>query len=157
MSNLNTPIPLKGMRLRNRLVLAPITTNYAKPDGSVTQDNVTFYDRRSKDIGLIIVEATGVQESGCLVPCSPGLWSDDHIPGMKTLVDIIHNNGAKAVVQLNHAGARCAPRDIEKQGFSPSGVRFRMEEMQAAGQNFPSRLSRGHWRWSARIFRFFSG
>ena len=125
MTILNSEIRIKQMALRNRLVLPPITTNYGSPEGYVTEDILHFYKARSKDIGLTIVEATAVHPSGCIVPNSLGLWDDTQIPGMKKLANMIQEQGALAVVQLNHAGPRCAPRENERQGFSPSGVPFR--------------------------------
>lgn len=125
MSPLNKPLTLKNMSLRNRLVLPPITTNYGSSKGMVTDDILDFYKTRSKEMGLVIVEATSVQKSGCIVPNSLGLWSDSQISGMAGLVKTIHKQGALAVVQLNHAGPRCSPIKTEKQGFSPSGVAFR--------------------------------
>ncbi len=127
MHSLKDQITINRMTLRNRLVLPPITTNYGTSEGFVTDDILTFYGERAKDVGLTIVEATSVQESGCIVPKSLGLWNDGHIPGMKSLAQEIQDKGAKAVIQLNHAGPRCAPRHIDRQGFSPSGIAFRKD------------------------------
>ncbi|MBT3177723.1 MAG: NADH:flavin oxidoreductase [Desulfobacula sp.] len=125
MTLLNNKVTIKQMKLRNRLVLPPITTNYGSPKGFVTQNILHFYRERSKDIGLTIVEATSVHPGGCIVPNSLGFWDDSHIPGMTRLVKTIQEQGAKAVVQLNHAGPRCDPRENERQGLSPSGMAFR--------------------------------
>ncbi len=125
MAMLNSEVTIKHMKLRNRLVLPPITTNYGSPEGFVTEDILYFYKERSKDIGLTIVEATSVHPAGCIVPNSLGLWDDSQIPGMAKLVRTIQEQGALAVVQLNHAGPRCVPRENERQGLSPSGVAFR--------------------------------
>ncbi len=125
MTMLNSKLTIKNMELRNRLVLPPITTNYGSAKGFVTEGILYFYKERSKDVGLTIVEATSVQPGGCIVPNSLGLWDDAQIPSMKKLVNIIHEQGALAVIQLNHAGPRCSPRENERQGLSPSGVAFR--------------------------------
>ena len=127
MTMLNSKLTIKNMELRNRLVLPPITTNSGSTEGFVTEDILCFYKGRSKDIGLTIVEATSVQPGGCIVPNSLGLWDDDQIPGMKKLVNTIQEQGALVVVQLNHAGPRCSPRENERQGLSPSGVAFRSD------------------------------
>ncbi len=125
MTMLNSKITIKNMELRNRLVLPPITTNYGSAEGFVTEDILCFYKVRSKDVGLTIVEATSVQPGGCIVPNSLGLWDDSQIPGMKKLVKTIQEQGALAMVQLNHAGPRCFPLKNGQQGFSPSSVAFR--------------------------------
>lgn len=122
---LNSKVTIKNMELRNRLVLPPITTNYGSPEGLVTENILHFYRERSKDIGLTIVESTSVHPCGRIVSNGLGLWDDDQIPGMKSLANTIREQGAKAVVQLNHAGPACFPRENERQGFSPSGVAFR--------------------------------
>lgn len=125
MTILNKSLTIKQLSIRNRLVLPPITTNYGSSKGLVTEDILHFYKTRSKDVGLTIVEATSVQSSGRIVPCSLGLWNDSQIPGMTKLVKTIQQQGALAVVQLNHAGPRCPPCEDKRQGFSPSGVAFR--------------------------------
>ena len=125
MTILNSELTIKNLSIRNRLVLPPITTNYGSSKGLVTEDILCFYNERSKDMGLIIVEATSVQSTGRIVPGSLGLWNDSQIPGMTDLVKTIQHQGALAVVQLNHAGPRCTPSKNEKHGFSPSGVAFR--------------------------------
>ncbi len=125
MAKLNSELLIKQMKFRNRLVLPPITTNYGSPEGFVTEDIHVFYKERSRDVGLTIVEATSVHPGGCIVPNSLGLWNDSQIPGMATLVKDIREQGALAVVQLNHAGPRCFPRKNVRQGLSPSGLAFR--------------------------------
>lgn len=125
MTSLNDGIRIKGMKIRNRLVLPPLTTNYGSPEGFVTKDTLDFYDQRSKHVGLVIVEATAVHKNGRIVPNSLGLWDDAQIEPMAGLVRTIKKNGAVAVVQLNHAGSRCIPVDNEPYGFSPSNVMFK--------------------------------
>jgi len=127
MPRLNSELEIKNMSIRNRLVLPPITTNYGTSKGLVTEDILDFYTERSRDVGIVIVEATAVQSSGSIVPGSLGLWNDSHIPGMTRLTKTIQQQGALAVVQLNHAGPRCTPCETERHGFSPSGVDFRSD------------------------------
>ena len=116
---------INGMKLRNRIAMPPLTTNYANPDGTVTQNIIDFYTERSKDVGLVIVEASAVRPDGRIVPNSLGLWTDSQVEGMTRLTRAIKDLGAAAVVQVNHAGARSIPGDGELSGASPSGFRFR--------------------------------
>jgi 2,4-dienoyl-CoA reductase-like NADH-dependent reductase (Old Yellow Enzyme family) len=60
--------------------------------------------------GLIISEATSVSPEGRISPGDLGIWKDEHIPGLKRIVDFIHQQGAVAGIQLAHAGrkASCA-------------------------------------------------
>ncbi|NIP51911.1 MAG: hypothetical protein GWN94_07945, partial [Phycisphaerae bacterium] len=82
MATLQDEVIIKGMRLRNRLALPPLTTNYGTPEGIVTEDIMQFYTDRSNDVGLVIVEATAVRADGRIVPGSLGLWEDGQVPGM---------------------------------------------------------------------------
>ena len=122
MTRLTDPLTIGTLRLRNRLVLPPITTKSAAPDGAVTERILRFYEERSRHVGLVVVEATAVLADGRIHPASLGLWDDMQIPGMAGLSNAIRKMGAVPVVQLNHAGARCAPLGGELQGASPSGV-----------------------------------
>jgi len=125
MSSLNDEVRINGMRLRNRIALPPLTTNYGSPEGCVTDAIIEFYRKRSRDVGLVIVEATAVRADGRLVPGSLGLWEDGQVAAMARLSGLIKQQGAAAVVQLNHAGARCVPLGGDMQGASPSGVAFK--------------------------------
>jgi len=125
MTTLRDEVMINGMRLRNRIALPPLTTNYGRPEGIVTDDIIQFYGDRSRDVGLVIVEATAVRDDGRIVPSGLGLWEDGQVAGMARLADSIKELGAATVVQINHAGARCAPRGGELQGASPSGIAFR--------------------------------
>lgn len=125
MTTLNDSIEINGMRLKNRLVLPPLTTNYGSPDGYVTDNVIEFYAGRAKDAGLGIVEAATVRGDGRIVAGSLGLWDDGHVSGMARLADAIQSSGAAAVVQISHAGARCFPSGGALQGASPSAFAFR--------------------------------
>lgn len=125
MATLHEEVIINGMRLRNRVALPPLTTNYGNPQGLVTKEIIQFYEERSRDVGLVIVEASAVRVDGRIVPGSLGLWEDGQVAGMARLADFIKKLGAAAVVQINHAGARCIPGGGEIQGASPSGFAFR--------------------------------
>jgi 2,4-dienoyl-CoA reductase-like NADH-dependent reductase (Old Yellow Enzyme family) len=125
MTTLQDEVIINGLLLRNRIALPPLTTNYANPDGTVTREIIDFYTERSKDVGLVIVEASAVRADGRIVPNSLGLWENEQITGMQRLAGAIKDLGAAAVVQINHAGARSIPDESAMQGASPSGFAFR--------------------------------
>ena len=60
MVTLQDEVMINGMRLRNRVALPPLTTNYGSPQGLVTEEINRFYEERSRDVGLVIVEASAV-------------------------------------------------------------------------------------------------
>ena len=125
MATLQDEVKINGMRLRNRIAMPPLTTNYGSPEGLVTEDIIKFYSERSKDVGLVIVEASAVRDDGRILRGSLGLWGDGQVAGMASLAASIKKLGAAAVVQISHAGARCFPAGSELQGAPPSGFAFR--------------------------------
>jgi len=125
MATLRDEVMINGMRLRNRVALPPLTTNYGSPEGLVTDGIIQFYRERSKDVGLVIVQATTVRSDGRILSGSLGLWEDGQVAGMARLADSIKKLGAAAVVQISHAGARCFPGGGEMEGAAPSGFAFR--------------------------------
>lgn len=127
MKKLSDKLSVNNLTLRNRLVMPALTTNAAAEGGLVTEAVMDFYRKRSAAVGMVIVEATAVRHDGRLAQNSIGLWGDQQLPGMKRLAEIIKNVGAAAVVQLNHAGARCVPQPGPLAGASPSGFQFRSD------------------------------
>jgi 2,4-dienoyl-CoA reductase-like NADH-dependent reductase (Old Yellow Enzyme family) len=125
MATLRDEVMINGMRLRNRVAMPALTTNYGSPEGMVTDEIIQFYNERSKDVGLVIVEASAVRADGRIIPGSLGLWQDGQVASMAGLADSIKKLGAAVVVQIDHAGAKCFPGGGEMQGASPSGFAFR--------------------------------
>jgi 2,4-dienoyl-CoA reductase-like NADH-dependent reductase (Old Yellow Enzyme family) len=56
--------------------------------------------------GLVLAEATAVEARGRISPGCAGIYSDDHIPGLKRVVDFVHSTGGKIGIQLAHAGRK---------------------------------------------------
>ncbi len=67
MATLHDEVIINGMRLRNRIALPPLTTNFGSPEGLVTDEIIQFYKDRSREVGLVIVEATAVRDDGRIV------------------------------------------------------------------------------------------
>jgi len=82
---LHDEVIINGMRLRNRVALPPLTTNYGITQGLVTEEIIQFYKERSRDVGLVIVEDSAVRADGRIVPGSLGLWEDGQVAGMARL------------------------------------------------------------------------
>jgi NADPH2 dehydrogenase len=119
MPGLFDPIIIKGLLLKNRIVMPPMATGMATEDGEVTDRHIKHYTTRaSGGVGLIIIEHTYVSEDGKGREGQMGLYDDRLIPGLKRLVEAIHAEGAKVIIQLTHAGAK-APSNIT--GKQPSG------------------------------------
>ncbi|ADH99734.1 NADPH dehydrogenase NamA [Salisediminibacterium selenitireducens] len=121
--SLFTPITMKGVTFKNRIVMAPMCM-YASynEDGMVTPWHVTHYESRAAgQAGLICIEATSVTENGTISPQDLGIYDDGHVDGLKTLTDGIHRHGAKAAIQLAHAGRKAVYDGTIK---APSAIPF---------------------------------
>jgi NADPH2 dehydrogenase len=97
MPGLFDPITIKGLTLKNRLVMPPMATGMATEDGEVTDRHIKHYTARAKGgVGLIIIEHTYVAEDGKMSKGQTGLYDDKLVPRLKRLVEAIHAEGSKA-------------------------------------------------------------
>lgn len=108
-----------GAELKNRIMMAPMTTCSGFYDGSVTHDLIEYYRARSGTIGTIIVECGFVDDKGLAFPGAIGLDSDDKIEGLAKIAKVIKEKGSKAIIQVYHGGRMVEPKLIG--GQSPVG------------------------------------
>ena len=116
MSSLFQPFQIKGLFLKNRIVMPPMALDIATEQGAVSDELFEHYLARCEkpvQVGLIIVEHTYIVRDGRAHPRQLGLYDDSLIPGLKMLVDQVHKYGVPIGIQLTHAGMRAL--------FSPSG------------------------------------
>ncbi len=107
MAKLFSEFKVKDMVLKNRIVMAPMCMYSADTEGKANDWHYTHYATRAVGgTGLIITEATAVERRGRISDWDLGIWKDEHIEGLKRIVDGCHNNGAKAGIQLAHAGRK---------------------------------------------------
>lgn len=108
---LTSPVTLRGLELRNRIVISPMCQYSATPDGYPTDWHMVQYGRFAVGgAGLVFVEATCVTAQGRGTPGDLGLWEDGHIAPLARIVDFVHSQGAAAGIQLGHAGRKAATR-----------------------------------------------
>ena len=110
MSALFSPLKIRSITLKNRIVMSPMC-QYSAKDGFANDWHLVHYGTRaSGGTGLIIAEATAVWPEGRISPGDLGLWSDDHIAELRRITDFINSHGSVAGIQLAHAGrkASCA-------------------------------------------------
>ncbi|WP_085247914.1 flavocytochrome c [Gilliamella mensalis] len=118
--NIFKPLTLpNGIRLKNRIMMAPMTTCSGFYDGSVTHDLIEYYRVRSGEIGTIIVECGFVDNKGLAFPGAIGLDSDEKIEGLAKIAKIIKEQGSTAIIQVYHGGRMVEPKLIG--GQSPVG------------------------------------
>jgi NAD(H)-dependent 7beta-hydroxy-3-oxo-delta4-cholenoic acid oxidoreductase len=105
LERLFSPIRIGAMEIRNRLAMAPMSTDYADDEGAVTDGLVRYYEARAAGgVGLVIAEVFGVDGSYPYMPRTLGLWSDDLVGSHRRLVDAVHAHGARIVPQISHPG-----------------------------------------------------
>ncbi|KUO96277.1 NADH-dependent flavin oxidoreductase [Ferroacidibacillus organovorans] len=99
----------RGVVLKNRIVMAPMTHFSSLPDGSVSDEEIRYYKRRSGGVGMVITACVFVSPSGKGFPGEFGAEREDRIEGLARLARGIKEQGAKAVLQIFHGGRACAP------------------------------------------------
>ena len=113
---------LKNLILKNRVVMPPMCMNMAD-DGHPTDFHYIHYGNAALgEIGLIIVEATGVTPEGRILERDLGLWKDDQIEGHRRIVDLAKKYGSHIGIQLGHAGRKCGISSLTT--LAPSAIRF---------------------------------
>ena len=126
------------LQLNNRLVFPPMATAKSDVDGSVNQEILDYYDEKSRGgyISLIIIEHSFITPEGRANNSQLSVVDDNKIEGLKKLAKVIHNNGSKAIMQINHAGSLTTK---EKTGFDivgPSSI------INPRGKELPKELSK---------------
>lgn len=95
-----------GVELKNRFVLAPLTHISSNDDGTISDVEIPYIEKRSKDVGLAINAASNVNDIGKAFPGQPSVAHDSDIEGLKRLAQAMKKNGAKALIQIHHGGAQ---------------------------------------------------
>jgi anthraniloyl-CoA monooxygenase len=116
------PFRLRGMELRNRVVVSPMA-QYRAVDGTPTDWHFVHYAERAKGgAGLVYAEMTCVSPQGRITPGCPGLYAPEHEAAWKRIVDFVHaETGAKICMQLGHAG----PKASTQVGWEDEGMPLR--------------------------------
>ncbi|WP_424767583.1 NADH:flavin oxidoreductase/NADH oxidase [Paenibacillus sp. sgz302251] len=123
MNHLFSTYQLKGLELRNRVVMPPMCQySVTEKDGIATDWHYMHYVSRAiGGASLIIIEMTDVEPDGRITDFDLGLWSDDHIPALARIVEACHQHGAKVGIQIAHAGRKAEDAAVP---VAPSAVPF---------------------------------
>ncbi|WP_445612640.1 NADPH dehydrogenase NamA [Geobacillus sp. YF-1] len=118
-----SPYTISGLTLKNRIVMSPMCMYSCETkDGTVrTWHKIHYPARAVGQVGLIIVEATGVTPQGRISERDLGIWSDDHIAGLRELVGLVKEHGAAIGIQLAHAGRKA---EVPGEIIAPSAIPF---------------------------------
>jgi anthraniloyl-CoA monooxygenase len=114
------PYKLRGMELKNRVVVSPMA-QYKAVDGMPTDWHFVHYAERAKGgAGLVYIEMTCVSPEGRITPGCPGFYKPEHEQAWKRIVDFVHTEtDAKICAQLGHAGAKGSTQLGWEEGDAP--------------------------------------
>ena len=133
-----SPLTVRGMTLKNRVVMMPMGSDFAGHDGELSDEHIKYYELRARGgTGLIMVENVCVKyPEGSNGTTQLRLDKDCYIPRLFTLTEACHRQGALMGIQINHAGASAMSSRIGMQPVSAS--RFPSK----AGGEIPRGLSK---------------
>ncbi|MBY6029720.1 NADH-dependent flavin oxidoreductase [Halomonas sp. DP8Y7-1] len=102
----------RGVTLRNRVVMAPMTTWSSNDDETISDQELAWYRARAQGVGMVITGCTHVQRSGIGFTDEFAAYDDRFIPSLRRLADAAKSGGAHAVLQIFHAGNKAVPHLI---------------------------------------------
>lgn len=104
----NESFNIKSVTFRNRVGMPPMC-QYSAIDGFANDWHLVHYGARAVGaVGLIIVEATAVVPEGRITPYDLGIWSNEHVEGLRKIASFIHNQDSVAGIQIAHAGRKAS-------------------------------------------------
>lgn len=118
-----SPYKIGNLLVKNRLIVPAMDSGVFDPNGLVVQSTLDYYGARAAGgFGLIIIEIAAVERRGVGMSHEPNVWNDEGVAGMTKLANHIKNNGARAIVQLHHAGRETVAAMAGEQIAAPSSV-----------------------------------
>jgi len=121
--HLLSPIRIGRLEIRNRLVLPPMNTGYATPQGLPTRRMLDYYSVRARGgVGLIIVEAAVIHPSARLHPHMLALYDDRALEGLQRLTTALKSYGARVGIQLFHPGRQSTSQETGYRPVAPSAL-----------------------------------
>lgn len=104
-----------GLTLRNRAVMAPMTTWSSNEDGTVSDQEIAYYRARVKGVGMVLTGCTHVTPDGVGFTHEFAAHDDRFVPSLRRLADAAKSGCAPAILQIFHAGNKAVP------GLVPDG------------------------------------
>lgn len=96
---------IKGLKVKNRIVMPPMGTKYGSLDGFVNDKTISFYEARARGgVGTVIIEGMSISPDGKVFDRMLCIDDDKYLPGLSKLYEVIKNQGAKVIQQLHHGG-----------------------------------------------------
>ncbi len=120
MPHLFEPLTLRGLTLKNRIVMSPMCQYSAGPDGLPNGWHYVHYPTRAVGgAGLIVVEASAAESRGRISSADLGLYDERQVEPLSRLVATCHDRGAKIGIQIGHAGRKAWSTPADQKGFGP--------------------------------------
>lgn len=117
------PFRIGEMELKNRIMMAPMVTQYASKKGYATKRIKNYYEARARGgSALVIVEGTYIHPRGQGLPNLLNISDDKFISGMSELVEVIHRHDTKAALQIYHCGRKTTSKLIRVPRVAPSSL-----------------------------------
>jgi 2,4-dienoyl-CoA reductase-like NADH-dependent reductase (Old Yellow Enzyme family) len=103
-----SPLALRGITLKNRVVISPMC-QYSAQDGFANDWHLVHLGKFAQGgAGLVFTEAAAVEANGRITHGDLGIWSDGHVPELKRITDFIKSQGSVPGIQLAHAGRKAS-------------------------------------------------
>jgi N-ethylmaleimide reductase len=121
-----------ALTLPNRIIMAPLTRSRAGLDHIPNDMMATYYAQRAS-AGLIIAEATMIQNQNSAFIAEPGIYNSEQVAGWRKVTDAVHKNGGKIFLQIWHGGRACHPNmngGFETVSASPIAIEGEVHTLQ---------------------------
>ena len=141
MSLLYSPLKIRGLNLKNRIVVSPMC-QYSSENGLANEWHLVHLGSRAVGgAGLVITEAAAIAPKGRISPADLGIWSEEHIAPLERITKFIKKQGSATGIQLAHAGRKASTQPPwegrsqvkESEGgwqrLAPSSIGFREEDV----------------------------
>lgn len=143
---LSEPGRIGDIEIRNRLVMAPMISNLANPDGCTNENHIAYLEERAKGgVGMIITEYTYVNDTNSRGSRNQsGAYNPDFIPKFRRLTERVHSHDTRIFMQLVHAGGKAfldtnrkpplAPTSMDYVGYTPGEMT--LEDIESVKKDF---------------------
>jgi N-ethylmaleimide reductase len=101
-------LQLGSLQIPNRILMAPLTRCRAGLEHVPNELMATYYAQRAS-AGLLIAEATMIQEGNSAFVAEPGIYNEAQVQGWKKVTDAVHQKGGRIFLQIWHGGRACHP------------------------------------------------
>lgn len=124
MASVLSSIQVGNLSLHNRLLLPPLALEKASMSGSVTPEVIDHYNEKSHGgyLSMVIVEHSFITPQGKASKRQLSIATDDTVDGLSRIVQTIHQNGAKAIAQISHAGGATSRSVTAMDTVAPSDI-----------------------------------